>query len=161
MANERFFRRGKEKWKWAASIADTTSPFTVTRAEIDGAVSLSVDVAGINGFKFNNSPIDTPDLATTFTTQIPGEDTAEGSSLDVYDRDQNNASNAIRSALTKGSTGYLLRLPYGDVPGRRMEIWHVQCTGQNDTIDLGNTSAQYTVGFAVLSPPTQDATVPA
>lgn len=161
MANERFMRRGKSKIKFTATLTDSTSPYAATLAEINAAVALSVDAADISGLSFSNSPIDTPDLETSFTSTIPGEDTVESTSLSFYDRDQNAASNAIRTALVKGSTGYLLVFPYGQVAGRRMEIWPVQSTGDNDEWSFGNDPARYVVGFAVTAAPTKDATVPA
>lgn len=161
---DRFFRRGLSEIKFSATLTDTDSPFSVTRLEITNAVDLTVDIAEISGLSFSNDPIATPDLASTFTTTIPGEDTADTPVLTFYDRDENDASNLIRAALDKGATGYLLIGPYGlrvANAGRRMEIWKITSTGKNDEWSAGNDPARYAVGFAVTAEPTQDATVPA
>lgn len=150
----RFFRRGYSKVKWAPAIAGT-SP---TRAEIDAGVNLSPQIAGINGFQLTNAPIETPDLETSFNSQIDGPDTTADSSLDFYD---DNAAATIRNALAKGVSGYILLMPYGDTSGKRCEVWEVKSTGVNDTWSLDATAAQFTVGFAVLSVPEQAGTVPA
>ncbi len=153
----RFFRRGLSKVRFAAAIADQSVP---TRMEINGATPLSDEVADMGGFQLTNSPIATPDLSTTFTSQIEGEDTTADSTITFYDR-TDAAAAAIRAALAKGTSGFILLLPYGDVAGNRMEVWPVKSTGVNDEWTMGNDPARFMVGFAITSPPEQDANVPA
>lgn len=156
----RFFRRGVSKIYWAAAVTvdEETDELSATRPQLDDAEDISKHIANINGFQLNNSPIATPDLDDTFTGQIDGEDTTADSSLTLYDDD---AVEAIRAAIAKGSEGFLLLLPYGDIPGKRMEIWPAKSTGVNDEWDLGNTAAQYAAGFAISRRPEQEAEVPA
>lgn len=150
----RYFRRGKSKIMFAPTVAGT-SP---TRAEITAATDLTPQIADIGGFQFSNSPIATPDLATTFTTQIPGEDTSDTPSLTFYDDD---AATTIRTALAKGTAGFILMFPLGDVPTKRMEVWKVASTGVNDQWSAGNDPARYVAGFAVSAAPVQAGVVPA
>lgn len=150
----RFFRRGVSKVKFLPSVAGS-SP---TRAEITAGVDLSPAVAGINGFQFSNSPITTPDLATNFDSQIVGPDAAGDSSLNFYDDD---TATAVRTALSKGTAGFLILFPYGDVPTKRCEKWPVTSTGVNDEWSLDATAAQFQVGFAVTDRPNQSGTTPA
>lgn len=150
----RFFRRGRSKLMFAPTVAGA-SP---TRAEITGSTDLTPQIADIGGFQFSNSPIDTPDLSTTFTTQIAGEDTSDTPSLTFYDDD---AAATIRTALAKGTSGAILLFPYGDVPTKRMEVWRVVSTGVNDEWSAGNDPARYVAQFAVTATPTQSGTVPA
>jgi hypothetical protein len=152
----RFFRRGKSKFRFATAVANIATP---TRAEITSSVPLSNQIAEVAGFGISNSPIPTPDLDTEFTKQIEGEDTTEDSRLTFYDEDA--ATNAIRTALAKGTDGYILYLPYGDIATRRMEVWPVRTTGVNDIVTVGNDAARYVVGFAVTDEPEQDAAIPA
>lgn len=151
----RFFRRGISKIMFATTIADVSA---VTRLEIDGAQDLSGDVAEINGFQLSNSPIPTPNLQDQFTPQIDGEDTASDSSLIFYDRDDDET---IRTALAKGTAGYILLFPYGDVPTERMEVWGVKSSGVNDEWNTGNNAARFQVDFAITEVPDQDVAIPA
>lgn len=150
----RFFRRGYSKIKWAPAVAGA-SP---TRAEITAGVDLSPQVADIAGFQLTNNPIVTPDLATSFDSQIDGPDTTADSSLTFYD---DNAAAVIRTTLAKGVSGCILLFPYGDNSGKRCEVWQVKSTGVNDQWSLDATAAQFQVGFAVLSTPNQAGTTPA
>lgn len=150
----RFFRRGVSKVKFLPAIAGT-SP---TRSEITAGVDLSPAVAAINGFSLSNSPITTPDLATNFDSQINGPDAAGESSLNLYDDD---TTTAMRTAVAKGTAGYIVLFPYGDVPTKRCEKWPVTSTGVNDEWSLDATAAQFQVGFAVTAVPVQNGVIPA
>lgn len=152
---DRFFRRGLSKILFAPAVAD---PANVTRTEMDAAEDLSEAIAAINGFQFSNSPIGTPNLASTFTSQIEGEDTVSDSSLDLYD---DQTDDTIRLALAKGTDGFVLMLPYGDVESDRMEVWPAKSLGVNDEWSMGNDPARTQVPFAITAPPEQDATIPA
>lgn len=151
----RFFRRGVSAIHFLPAVANLAAP---TRAEITAGDDLTAAVAEINGFQLSNSPIPTPNLAEVFTPQIEGEDTVADSSLVFNDDDTDEV---IRTALAKGTAGFLLLLPYGDTPTKRAEVWPVTSTGVNDEWSVGNDPARFAVGFAVTATPEQDAVVPA
>lgn len=155
----RYSRKGKAALKFAATLTDATAPYSATRAEITGATDILAQMAEIGGMQYSNEPIDTPDMASSFDTQIPGADTTDPPTFTFYDTDE--AAPAIRAALAKGTTGYILAFPQGDIAGRRMEIWPVQSTGVNDEWTAGNEPARYVATTVVTAPPTQNATVPA
>lgn len=150
----RFFRRGVSKVRFCPAVAGS-SP---TRAELNAGTDLSPAIAGISGFSLSNSPITTPDLATNFDSQIDGPDAAADSALTFYDDD---SATAVRSALAKGTVGFVVLMPYGDVAGKRCEVWNSKSTGVNDEWSLDASAAQFQVGFAVLAKPNQTGTVPA
>lgn len=150
----RYFRRGKSKIMFAPAVAGA-SP---TRPEITASTALTPQVAEVSGFSFANSPISTPDLDSTFTSTIAGEDTASDSSLTFYDDD---ASAVLRALLVKGTAGFILLFPYGDVPTKRCEIWPIQSTGVADEWSAGNDPARYTVQFGITSVPKLAAVIPA
>lgn len=150
----RFMRRGKAKVLWNPTIVGT-SP---TRTEITASTALTPQVAEMSGFSFSNSPISTPDMDTTFTTTISGEDTSETPSFTFYDDD---ATTVIRTALAKGSKGYVLLMPYGDVATKRVEKWYVESTGVADEWSAGNDPARFSVSFGVLAVPVLNGVVPA
>ena len=149
----RFFRRGISKVKFLPAVAGT-SP---TRPEITAGVDLSPSVAGMGGFTLSNNPITTPDLATNFDSQINGPDAAGNSSLTFYDDD---TATAVRTALAKGTAGYMVLFPYGDVSAKRCEVWPVTSIGVNDQWGLDASAAQFMVEFACTAKPNQSAVTP-
>lgn len=157
----RYFRRGKSKIRFATAVAGynaaagTGSP---SRTEITGSTDLTPQIAEVSGFSFSNSPIAVPDLNSTFTSTIAGEDTAEDSSLTFYDDD---VSTTLRTLLVKGTKGFILLFPYGDVTGRRAEVWPIESTGVADEWSAGNDPARFTVAFGITSPPSLSAVIPA
>lgn len=151
----RFFRRGVTKLVFCPTItAPATGP---SRAEITSGTVLK-GISAISGFSISNSPVAVPDLDSRFTASVPGEDTTDASSLTFYD--DNATPSPARTALAKDVVGYIVYMPYGDVPTKRCEVWQVQSTGVNDQIDLG-AAATFTVGLTPLAPPVQNAVVPA
>lgn len=150
----RFFRRGVSKVRFLPAVAGT-SP---TRAELNAGTDLSPQISAIGGFSLENAPIATPDLGTTFDSQIDGPDTAPTSTLTFYDDD---VATAIRTALAKGTAGYIVLMPYGDIASRRCEVWPVKSTGVNDAWGTDASAATFAVGFAVTSRPNQNGTIPA
>lgn len=150
----RFMRRGKAKVVFIPTVVGT-SP---TRPEISGGTQLTPQIAEMSGFSFSNSPIATPDMDTTFTTTIAGEDTAETPSITFYDDD---TATTIRTALVKGTKGYIILFPYGDVPTKRLEKWYVESTGVADEWSAGNDPARFSVSFGVLAVPVLNGTTPA
>jgi len=151
----KFFRRGVSKVRWLPAVAGT-SP---TRAEITAGTELSLQLGGITGFGIANQRIPTPNLGERFTPSIDGPDETSGdSSITFYDDD---TTTTIRTTLAKGTTGYILLLPYGDVPTKRCEVWNVKSTGVNDEpYSTGNEPARFMVSFAVLVQPTQGGVIP-
>lgn len=150
----RYFRRGLSKIQFLPAVASLNAP---TAPEIAAGIDLSPQVSDISGFEFSNSPIITPDLSTTFDTQIPGADTTSTSTLTFYD---DSASSTIRTGLAKGTAGYILLQPYGSTTAKRSEVWPVITTGCNDHWVTGNEAAKFTASFAVTAPPHQAAVNP-
>ena len=150
----KFFRRGTSKVFFLPAIAGT-SP---TRPEITAGTDLSPEATGLSGWQFSNSRIDTPILSSAFTAQIDGPDEVGDSSITFLD---DNASTTIRTALARGTSGYIVLFPYGDIATKRCEKWPVKSTGANDEWSMGSDPARYVVDFAVTNPPTQNAVVPA
>jgi len=149
----RYFRRGVSKVKGAPAVAGT-SP---TRPEITAGVDLSPSIAAINGFQFSNSPIATPDLSDNFDSQITGPDAAGDSSFDFYDDD---SSSTVRTTLAKGTAGFVLLMPYGDVATKRCEVWSVTSLGVNDAWSMDATAAQFNIQFAITKRPNQAGVIP-
>lgn len=150
----KFFRPGTSKMSFLPAVAGV-SP---TRPEITAGTALSDQANSIDGFQFQNARIDTQVLGSSFVPQIDGPDEVGESSVTFLDDD---ASSTVRTALAKGTTGFIVFFPYGDVPTKRCEKWPVKSTGVNDEWSIGSDPARYVVGFAITNPPTLNAVVPA
>lgn len=151
----KYFRRGKSLLDFLPAVADPSAP---TALEIAAGTDLKMQAGEIAGFDFTGSRIATPILGSNFTPQITGEDTVGDAAVTFYDDDTDHD---IRTALAKGTVGFLLFRPYGVGAGKRAEVWEVQTQSVSDQWTVGNEPARFAVGFAVLNPPEQDAVLPA
>lgn len=157
----RYFRRGTTKLYFEPTIADKDAP---TEAELASATELSCDMAEISGFSFSNNPIDVPDMCAVFVAKIPGEDTAEDSSMTFYEDDGGFAANTIKSTLAKGTEGYILIFPYGlagatPAAGDECETWPVSVASNTREFSAGNEPARFMVEFTITGVPDLEATV--
>jgi hypothetical protein len=150
----KFFRRGVTKVRFLPAVANSSAP---TAPEIAAGTDITPALAGMSGFQLSNAPIAVPNMQDVFTPQIPGEDTVADSSLEIND---DNASSTIRTALAKGTSGFVLLQPYGATSAKRCEVWPVTVTGFNDVYSVDNTPAKSMAGFAVTATPTQNAVNP-
>lgn len=149
-----FFRRGVTRFVFCPSVANAAAP---TRAEITAGTVLT-GITAVSGFQIARSFVDTPTLDSSYTSNVPGERKAGNSMLTF--RDDQSASQSIRTALAEGTSGTMVYMPYGDVPNTRCETWPVISAGVNDVVDM-TKAAEFEVSFATPTAPTQNATVPA
>ncbi|MEU6511885.1 hypothetical protein [Streptomyces sp. NPDC046942] len=82
---QRFMRRGITKFFFLKTIAATNNVPSRTELAATNATDLSGFISDVAGWSLANSPIDTPDMGSTLTTNIPGEDKADSSSLTFYE----------------------------------------------------------------------------
>jgi hypothetical protein len=155
----RFFRRGRTKVRFVPTIAATT--LIPTTAEVTAGSDLTTATAELNGFSFSNSPIPVPDMASTFTGNIPGEDTADESSIMFY---EDTTTNTLQTTLAKGVSGYICIFFAGiaganPAIGDKCEVWPVQSTGPFREYSVGNDPARWGVRFAMTAPPNFSATL--
>jgi hypothetical protein len=158
----RFFRRGRSAVFYLPIVAAYTSASGTgvgnpTAPEIAAGTSLTTSINAIAGFDLSNTAIAVPDLGTTFNKSIPGEDTTQASTITFYDDD---SSTTVRSALAKGTAGYILLCPYGETTTKRCELWPVRSSGVNDTWDLAADAARFVVSFAITDVPAQNSVLP-
>jgi hypothetical protein len=154
----RFFRRGTTKIFWVPTIASKAAP---TAAEVNAGQALTPTMADIAGFSFANSPIPTPDMDTTFTSTIPGEDTSDDSTITFYEP---TTTNTLFSTLAKGTSGYVV-IFYAGIAGAspaasdKAEVWPVTSTGPRREYSMGNDPARWMVGFTPSATPALTATL--
>src|SRR5258708_7729453 len=102
---QRFIRRGVTKIYWLKRVhAESRTP---ARAELSApnAPELTEAISDVEGWSLSNEAIETPDMATTFTSSIPGEDKAESSSFTFY---EDKVSDDIEQLLPKGAVGWVV-----------------------------------------------------
>lgn len=150
----KFFRPGVSKVMVLPAIAGT-SP---TRAEINAGTDISSHVAGLPGFSLNNERKETPHFGQAFVPTIDGPDKAGDPRIQCWDDD---TVTTVRTLLAKGTTTFILLMPYGDVPTKRCEKWQIKSTGVNDDEWSTSDPARFTVSVAILSSPVQSGVIPA
>ncbi|MEV0735434.1 hypothetical protein AB0I51_05590 [Streptomyces sp. NPDC050549] len=159
MAQQRFMRRGITKILWLKSIAAPTR--IPTRAEISApnSTDLTEAMSDVDGWSLTNESIETPDMASTFSSSIPGNDKADNSSITFY---EDQLSDAVETLLPKGAVGYVVFLRKGDIPGSKsLDSFPVQVASRTPQYNAGNEAAKFQAVFSITSPPTLDAAVPA
>lgn len=159
MAQQRFMRRGITKILWLKNIAAATR--IPTRAEISApnSTDLTEAMSDVDGWSLTNESIETPDMASTFSSSIPGNDKADNSSITFY---EDQLSDAVETLLPKGAVGYVVFLRKGDIPGSKsLDSFPVQVASRTPQYNAGNEAAKFQAVFSITSPPTLDAAVPA
>lgn len=146
----RFMRKGITKAKYIPTIAAYATTGIPTTAEATAGTNLHTDLAEINGFAFSNQTIPTPDMASDFVSNIPGENTTDDSNMVFW---EDKTSNPIKTALAKGVTGYIGIYYAGwaganAASGDKLDIWPIIVAANNRTYTAANEGAQYRVDFA-------------
>lgn len=150
----RYFRPGTTKFLFADTVADKQSP---TRAEIDAATDLSAEVAEINGFQVTSASADTPDFGGRFISKIPGDITADDSSLVTY---ADATSVDIRTVLTRDDAGFVIIMDEGDVPTQLMDVYPVR-VASTPKLRPRSDPARIQVDFTITSEPAENVAIPA
>jgi hypothetical protein len=152
-ATSRYTPPGRRKIDWLTSVASTSAP---TRAEINAGTDLSGQIAEVNGFELTGDSADAPDLGGGFVAQVPARVTASDCEIVLY---ASSTSSDARTLLTRGTTGFIIILPEGDVVGQKMECW--PATVKSMFLDQGiEDPAKIHVQFSITSLPVQNITIP-
>ncbi|MGI5401941.1 hypothetical protein ACQEVG_21355 [Streptomyces sp. CA-135486] len=152
-------RRGITKIYWLKKVAATNN--IPTRAELTApnATDLTEAMSDVDGWSLTNESIETPDMASTFSSSIPGNDKADNSSITFY---EDQLSDTIETLLPKGAIGFVVFLRKGDIPGSKaLDSFPVQVASRAAQYNAGNEAAKFQAIFSITSPPALDAAVPA
>jgi len=152
-ASDRFIPEGTTAFYWVVSMATYTSP---TRAELNAGTNLTPEVAETGNWAITSGAIDTPDLATTFTSQIPGKVTVDGATINMYS-DDNQAD--ARTLMPRNTTGYIVKFPGGDITGRKMSVFPVKVGSAGEPTAFTNPTVLNFI-FYVTKNPAENVTVP-
>lgn len=156
-AGHRYIPPGKRQYYWVITIADYTAP---TRTELDAGNDLSAEVASISGFSVTSESVDAPDLASRYTSKVPGMTTAEDSAINLYISDTGEDA---RTLLVRDTDGYVVVFPSGDDDGasgtKLMGVFPATVSSQALQPEF-DSPAQVAVSFTITDEPAQNVLIP-
>ncbi|TQE30875.1 hypothetical protein Sipo8835_23060 [Streptomyces ipomoeae] len=159
ITQQRYMRRGVTKFLFLKAIEAANNIPVRTELGSPNATELSAAISDIEGWALENTAIDTPDMASEFTSNIPGEDKADNSSLTFY---EDKVDDTLESLLSKGVEGYIVILRKGDIAGSKsMDVFPVRVGSRAAAFTASAEPAKFKVSFAITAEPTLDAAVPA
>lgn len=156
MATQRFLRAGITRMFLVPSIASAT--LVPTAAEVNAGTELTAEVSTVTGFSFSNQTISTPDLKSTFESEIPGKDKADASDLEMYQR---KGTDTLRAAQAKGTAGFMVILFDGTAganpaAGDKADVFPVSIASNSKVISADNVAAMYKATYTITDKPAQD-----
>lgn len=162
-ASQRYTSRGTTRIYFLTAVASYTT--AVTRAELNAGTDLTTQIADRSGWSVSSDQIDTPDMATRFTSTIPGAITAEESSLTMYASKNGVDARAIFTSGTSGTpatSGYIVILFGGDVAANKMDVWPVTVSSVAKQISVqGDAADTLVITFSPTAEPASNLAIPA
>jgi hypothetical protein len=126
-------------------------------ANVSGCIELTEFVSGLN-FAAQGNVVPTPNLKQLFETSIEG--TSQGTAtMDCYRDDEIDAA---WTALPRRAKGFIIVARFGGIPntiGDHCEVWPIRVSSRTNANLTNNTPATFTVTFAVVQAPAEDAVV--
>lgn len=152
----RFNRKGTTKIVFVPTIAD--AGLIPTAAEIADGTDWTEHIHSIDGWSLENTPIETPDMASTFVPKIDGDDSAADSSLGFY---EDSVTDEVETELAKGTAGFVLIFSKGKTPGNKgMDIFPTKVASNSKQYSTDNEAAKINVQFVITDRPVFNQTVP-
>jgi hypothetical protein len=154
---KKYMRRGTSKFFFVPNVvADDMLP---TRSEISAGTEFSAYIAAMDGWTVANQEIDTPDMADTYDSTIPGSDKADSSSFTFYE-DEEDAD--LEQLFAKGTNAHIVIMRKGDVPANNsMDVFPIRVASQSPQYTADNEAAKFMATCSITSRPLQGAPVPA
>jgi hypothetical protein len=154
-SSTRYINPATTKIYFVSSIANKNSP---TRTELNLGTDLSGEVNAIDGWKTSSDQVETPDMATRFTSKIPGRISADDSSITFY---CDKAGADARALLPRDTNGFIVILDGGDVGTQKMDVYPVRVSalGKERSTE-GKDAATVEIQFSITSQPAEDVTIP-
>lgn len=157
VASTRYIDAGVTKCYWLPSIA--AANLTPTRAELNAGTDLSPQLADWSGWTVTSNLVDTPDLATTFTSKITGRTEAADSSITLYADKEGVDGRALMPRL---ATGYIVFMDGGDIAANKCAVYPVTVSSCSLVRTVSGTeAAKLMVQYAITAQPGENLTVPA
>lgn len=128
-----------------------------TVADVAACVELTEYISGLN-FAAQGNTVPTPNLKKLFETSIEGTSQATAT-MDCYRDDEIDVAWEV---LPRKTRGYVLISRFGGSPnavGKKLETWPVRVSSRTNANMTNNTPATFTITFAVVDAPAEDAVV--
>lgn len=155
-AVERFWPTGTSEWLWVPTMADYENP---TRLEINAGTALRREMSASEGWNTSGEDIETPDGESRFVGSIPGKITAEESNFTMY---ADPTGQDARQLMPRGTAGFVVRMPGGDVAGRLMDVYPVRVKTVSKQMNVGEDEAgSLQFQFSISREPAEDLVIPA
>lgn len=151
----RYINPNTTKTYFVSSIANKAAP---TRPELNAGTDLSGEINAVSGWKTSSDQVETPDMASRFTSKIPGRISADDSSITFY---CDKAGADARALLPRDTNGFVVFLDGGDIGAQKMDIYPVRVSslGKERSTE-GKDAATVEIAFAITSQPAEDVTIP-
>ncbi|MEU8101744.1 hypothetical protein [Streptomyces rubiginosohelvolus] len=157
MPVKKYMRRGTSKFYFVPTIA--AENMIPTRSELNAGTEFSEFIAAMDGWTVTNNEIETPDMADTYDSTIPGSDKADQSSFTFYE-DEEDAD--LEQTFAKGTVGFVVILRKGDKPGNNsMDVFPIRVATLSPQYTADNEAAKFMATCSITSRPLQGAPVPA
>lgn len=153
-ASTRYYPPGTREVYWVPAIANKNAP---SRAELDAGTNLTGEISAMAGFSVASATVSVPDLANRFAPDIPGQITAQSSSITMYTSED---SQDVRQLMPRDTAGFVVVLWEGDTPGRLMDVFPVTVTSAPKDVTTTNAGT-IAIDFAVTSVPVENVVIPA
>jgi hypothetical protein len=150
----RFFGVGTTAFLFCPTIANPAAP---TFAELDAGTELTRDIADISGWMTSSEFIDVPDMATRFTSKIPGRITSEDSSITFY-ADEDQGAGDAGALLPRDTDGFMV-IADGGLASGIGDVFQVT-VGSNSIQRSVDDAVKRVVTFAIRSEPAEGVTLP-
>lgn len=133
-------------------------------AEMSAAttVELTEHIETMDGWQREQGWIETPDLGSKDTGQLPGRRGAIGASITLYDDDDPaSAAREAKDALDEGLRAYIVWAPYDSAPavGDLVTVFPVQIGTSDRTNPTEDSAQRYVVTFGGSGSPQKDVAV--
>lgn len=152
----RYINPGTTIVLWVPTVANKAA---ITRAEINAGTNLAGDNSESDGWNIESEQVDTPDLASRFTSKIPGRLSADDSSLSMY---ADIGGQDARTLMPRDGTGYIVWMDGGDVAGRKCDVFPVTVAAHSKTRSVdGGDAAMIEIQYSIRAEPAENVTIPA
>jgi hypothetical protein len=154
-ASTRYINVGTTVVYWVPTVSNKAAP---TRSELNAGTNLAGENSASDGWKTSSDQVETPDLATRFTSKIPGRLSADDSSLTMY---MDLGGTDARALMPVDTNGFIVWLDGGDVAGRKMDVYPVRVAshGKERSVD-GTDAATIEIQYSITSQPAENITIP-
>lgn len=149
----RYYQVGITQLLFVAAMAN---PATPTNSELNLGTALHRDLAAWTGWSATTAFIETPDIASRFTSRLPGRIKAEDSTLTFY---EDKLQVDLRTLMPRDTIGYIV-IANGGLASGKGDVFKVQVGSVSKMRSMDN-AALIKFDYAILQQPNEDVTLPA